>query len=181
MFTRFNSCAHETRNENYISDGILYPETTWLGSELLSKLAKWSTEIMKREFKSTLSLISVARYSKIYQDLKEKYKQIVKVWPEVTNPEKFVYEDVAIATYLLILWQDERAERGLLKKQSFVDLGCGNGLLVHILSNEGHPGKEIDVRRRKIWDMYGSQMCLEENALSPNNLYPEVDFNWKSF
>lgn len=28
-------------------------------------------------------------------------------------------------------------EKGLTKKQSFVDLGCGNGLLVHILSNEG--------------------------------------------
>ncbi|XP_062992027.1 probable tRNA (uracil-O(2)-)-methyltransferase isoform X2 [Elgaria multicarinata webbii] len=163
-------------NENYISDGIVYPKTLWLGRKLLSKLAKWSTETTKQEFKSTLSLISVARYSKIYQDLKEKYKDIVKVWPEVTNPEKFVYEDVAIAAYLLILWEDERAERGLSKKQSFVDLGCGNGLLVHILSNEGHPGKGIDVRRRKIWDMYGPQTALEENAVSPNNLYPDVDW-----
>lgn len=25
-----------------------------------------------------------------------------QVWPEVTDPEKFVYEDVAIATYLLV-------------------------------------------------------------------------------
>lgn len=68
--------------ENYISDGILYPKTTWLGTELLSKLAKWSTEITKRDFKDTLSLISVARYSKIYQELKEKYKEIVKVMGE---------------------------------------------------------------------------------------------------
>lgn len=36
-----------------------------------------------------------------------------------------------------ILWEDERAERGVTTKQSFVDLGCGNGLLVHILSSEG--------------------------------------------
>ncbi|XP_066488715.1 probable tRNA (uracil-O(2)-)-methyltransferase isoform X1 [Tiliqua scincoides] len=162
--------------ENYISDGILYPKTTWLGSELLSKVAKWSTEITKRDFKHTLSLISVARYSKIYQELKEKYKEIVKIWPEVTDPEKFVYEDVAIATYLLILWEDERAERGLSKKQSFVDLGCGNGLLVHVLSNEGHPGKGIDVRRRKIWDMYGPQTCLEEGIVRPDSLYPDVDW-----
>ncbi|KAB1282913.1 putative tRNA -methyltransferase [Camelus dromedarius] len=74
------------------------------------------------------------KYSKAYQELKEKYKGMVKVWPEVTDPEKFVYEDVAIAAYLLILWEEERAERGLTAKQSFVDLGCGNGLLVHILS-----------------------------------------------
>lgn len=26
----------------------------------------------------------------------------LQVWPEVTDPEKFVYEDVAIATYLLV-------------------------------------------------------------------------------
>ncbi|XP_053112956.1 probable tRNA (uracil-O(2)-)-methyltransferase [Hemicordylus capensis] len=162
--------------ENYISDGILYPKPVWLGSELLSKLAKWSTEVTKREFKNTLSLISVARYSKIYQDLKEKYKEIVKIWPEVTDPEKFVYEDVAIAAYLLILWEDERTERGFSRKQSFVDLGCGNGLLVHVLSNEGHPGKGIDIRRRKIWDMYGSQTCLEENTVSPNSLYPDIDW-----
>ncbi|XP_063165804.1 probable tRNA (uracil-O(2)-)-methyltransferase [Candoia aspera] len=162
--------------EKYISDGIVYPKATWLGSELLSKLVKWSTEITRNEFKSTLSLISVARYSKVYQDLKEKYKEIVKVWPEVTDPEKFVYEDVAIAAYLLILWEDERILRSLSKKQSFVDLGCGNGLLVHILSNEGHPGKGIDVRRRKIWEMYGPQTCLEENAVNPNNLYPDVDW-----
>lgn len=88
-------------------------------------------------FKSTLSLISVMKYSAAYQALKEKYKDMVKVWPEVTDPEKFVYEDVAIAAYLLILWEEERAERGETARQSFVDLGCGNGLLVHILSSEG--------------------------------------------
>ncbi|CAB1351763.1 unnamed protein product [Coregonus sp. 'balchen'] len=63
---------------------------------------------------------------------------------------------------LPVLWGEERAEKGLTVKQSFVDLGCGNGLLVHILSNEGHPGKGIDVRKRKIWNMYGPQTHLEE-------------------
>lgn len=27
---------------------------------------------------------------------------VLQVWPEVTDPEKFVFEDVAIATYLLV-------------------------------------------------------------------------------
>jgi hypothetical protein len=31
----------------------------------------------------------------------------------------------------------EREELGLQKKQSFLDLGCGNGLLVYILNKEG--------------------------------------------
>ncbi|KFP88811.1 putative tRNA (uracil-O(2)-)-methyltransferase, partial [Apaloderma vittatum] len=164
--------------EDWFSDGIAYPKLAWLGNELLSKLAKWSVEQKPSEFKSTLSLISVAKYSKVYQDLKEKYKDMVKVWPEVTDPEKFVYEDVAIATYLLILWEEERKEKGLTKKQSFVDLGCGNGLLVHILNNEGHSGRGIDVRRRKIWDMYGPETHLEESPITPgdSHLFPDTDW-----
>ncbi|XP_051020762.1 probable tRNA (uracil-O(2)-)-methyltransferase [Acomys russatus] len=164
--------------ERWHSDGVVYPKPAWLGEELLSKLARWAVENRKSEFKSTLSLVSVLRYSRVYQELKEKYRDMVKVWPEVTDPEKFVYEDVAIATYLLILWEEERAEKGVTTKQSFVDLGCGNGLLVHILSNEGHPGRGIDVRRRKIWDMYGPQTQLEEGSITPSDktLFPGVDW-----
>ncbi|XP_058861112.1 probable tRNA (uracil-O(2)-)-methyltransferase isoform X2 [Acipenser ruthenus] len=165
-------------SEGWDSDGVIYPKLAWLSTELLSKLAKWSTENKRSEFKSTLSLIAVEKYSHLYQQLKEKYKEMVKVWPEVTDPEKFVYEDVAIATYLLVMWEEERKEKDLAEKQSFVDLGCGNGLLVHILSNEGHPGRGIDVRKRKIWDMYGPQTHLEECAITPseNFLFPDVDW-----
>ncbi|XP_048799665.1 probable tRNA (uracil-O(2)-)-methyltransferase isoform X2 [Lagopus muta] len=165
-------------SKDWFSDGITYPKLSWLGDVLLSKLAKWSVEQKCSEFRSTLSLIPVAKYSKVYQDLKEKYKEMVKVWPEVTDPEKFVYEDVAIATYLLVLWEEERKEKGLAKKQSFVDLGCGNGLLVHILSNEGHLGRGIDVRRRKIWDMYGPETHLEESSIVPgdSHLFPDTDW-----
>nr|XP_014710681.2 probable tRNA (uracil-O(2)-)-methyltransferase isoform X1 [Equus asinus]XP_044623831.1 probable tRNA (uracil-O(2)-)-methyltransferase isoform X1 [Equus asinus]XP_044623832.1 probable tRNA (uracil-O(2)-)-methyltransferase isoform X1 [Equus asinus] len=164
--------------ERWHPDGIVYPKLTWLGEELLTKLARWSVESGKSGFKSTLSLISLLKYSRAYWALKEKYKDMVKVWPEVTDPEKFVYEDVAIATYLLILWEEERAERGVTAKQSFVDLGCGNGLLVHILSSEGHPGRGIDIQRRKIWDMYGPQTRLEEGAITPSDktLFPDVDW-----
>ncbi|XP_069782261.1 probable tRNA (uracil-O(2)-)-methyltransferase isoform X3 [Narcine bancroftii] len=164
--------------EEWDADGILYPKTAWLTDVLLTKIVKWSTENKKSYFKNTLSLISVEKYSEYYHNLKAKYKEIVKIWPEVTNPEKFVYEDVAIATYLLILWEDERAKNGLTDKQSFIDLGCGNGLLVHILTNEGHPGKGIDVRKRKIWDMFGAQTHLEECAITPSDdfLFPDVDW-----
>uniref|UniRef100_A0A8C5P224 tRNA (uracil-O(2)-)-methyltransferase n=1 Tax=Jaculus jaculus TaxID=51337 RepID=A0A8C5P224_JACJA len=164
--------------ERWYSDGVVYPKPTWLGGELLARLTRWAVESRKSELKSTLSLVSVMRYSKVYQELKEKYRSMVKVWPEVTDPEKFVYEDVAIATYLLILWEEERAERGVTAKQSFVDLGCGNGLLVHILSSEGHPGRGIDVRRRKIWDLYGPQTQLEEGVITPSDetLFPGVDW-----
>ncbi|KAG8591329.1 hypothetical protein GDO81_000128 [Engystomops pustulosus] len=169
---------HTVYAESWESDGVIYPKISWMTNELLSRLAKWSTEDKKSDFKSTLSLIAVDKYSKLYQSLKEKYKDMVKVWPEVTDPEKFVYEDVAIATYLLVLWEEERSQKQLEEKQSFVDLGCGNGLLVHILSNEGHPGRGIDVRRRRIWDMYGSRTILEESAITPsdNSLFPHTDW-----
>ncbi|XP_028982948.1 probable tRNA (uracil-O(2)-)-methyltransferase [Betta splendens] len=162
----------------WFSDGVIYPKLPWLGSELLPKLVRWATESRSGEFRSTLSLLPVEKYSLMYQQLKDKYKAMVKVWPEVTDPEKFVYEDVAIATYLLVLWSEERAQKGLTCRQSFVDLGCGNGLLVHILTNEGHPGKGIDLRRRKIWDMYGPQTLLEEKAITPSEsfLFPDTDW-----
>ncbi|KAK6292140.1 hypothetical protein J4Q44_G00379250 [Coregonus suidteri] len=169
---------HLMRPGDWFSDGVAYPKLPWLGGELLPKLVRWATESKISEFKSTLSLLPVEMYSTMYQQLKDKYKEMVKVWPEVTDPEKFVFEDVAIATYLLVLWGEERAEKGLTAKQSFVDLGCGNGLLVHILSNEGHPGKGIDVRKRKIWDMYGPQTHLEETAITPSDgfLFPGTDW-----
>lgn len=56
----------------------------------------------------------------------------------------------------MALWE-ERCEG---KKPSFVDLGCGNGLLVHILSEEGYTGYGIDVRKRKIWDCYPASTKL---------------------
>ncbi|XP_038587650.1 probable tRNA (uracil-O(2)-)-methyltransferase [Micropterus salmoides] len=162
----------------WFSDGVAYPKLPWLSTDLLPKLVRWAAECKSSEFRSTLSLLPVEKYSLMYQQLKEKYKAMVKVWPEVTDPEKFVYEDVAIATYLLVLWAEERAEKGLTARQSFVDLGCGNGLLVHILANEGHPGKGIDVRKRKIWEMYGPQTLLEENAITPSEsfLFPGTDW-----
>lgn len=69
-----------------------------------------------------------------------------------------MYEDVAIATYLLLIWENQENHTG---KQTFVDLGCGNGLLVYILTKEGHNGIGIDVRKRNIWDMYSSDIKLE--------------------
>nr|XP_054603774.1 probable tRNA (uracil-O(2)-)-methyltransferase [Nothobranchius furzeri] len=169
---------HVLTSDSWFSDGVAYPRLSWLSSDLLPKLVHWAAECRTSEFRSTLSLLPVEKYSLLYQQLKEKYKAMVKVWPEVTDPEKFVYEDVAIATYLLVLWDEERAETNLTLPQSFVDLGCGNGLLVHILTNEGHPGRGLDVRRRRIWDMYGPQTVLEEKAITPSGsfLFPATDW-----
>lgn len=68
---------------------------------------------------------------------------------------------MAIATYLLLIWRQERSKSQDTKLQSFVDLGCGNGLLVYILSSEGHPGYGIDIRKRGIWDLYPKTTILK--------------------
>ncbi|XP_057711163.1 probable tRNA (uracil-O(2)-)-methyltransferase [Corythoichthys intestinalis] len=167
--------------EAWYSDGVAYARLPWLSDRLLPKLARWAAASGGGGGGwpgGTLSLLPVEKYGLVYQQLKNKYKAMVKVWPEVTDPEKFVYEDVAIATYLLVLWSEERAELDLDSRQSFVDLGCGNGLLVHILANEGHPGKGIDVRKRKIWDTYGPDTVLREEAVTPGRsfLFPETDW-----
>lgn len=136
----------------------------WLKSKFLPRLMKWmicQNNGVKPKVDS-LSLVSVEKYTLLYNRLKEKYgTEMVKVWPENTDAAKFVYEDVAIATYLLLLWEKERLERNTQELQSFVDLGCGNGLLVYILSNEGHAGTGIDLRRRKIWDLYPDNTRLQ--------------------
>jgi tRNASer (uridine44-2'-O)-methyltransferase len=89
------------------------------------------------------------------------------MWPENTDPLKFVYEDVAIAAYLLLLWEQERLQRRTPDAyQTFIDLGCGNGLLVHILTSEGHQGVGLDVRKRKIWDFYPSSTKLQVDLSS---------------
>lgn len=85
---------------------------------------------------------------------------------------------MAIATYLLLLWQDERKRFGIDRLQSFVDLGCGNGLLVYLLSSEGHRGYGIDLRKRGIWNIYPATTVLKTEAITPSDssLYPDIDW-----
>lgn len=136
----------------------------WLKKKLLPCILKWArneTGIIQIPV-SSLNLVSTEKYAKLYCKLKEKYStKLIKNWPENTDPIKFVYEDIAIASYLLLLWEKERFEKGTNNLQSFLDLGCGNGLLVYILFNEGHRGLGIDLRRRKIWNLYPSETPLQ--------------------
>ncbi|XP_062589805.1 probable tRNA (uracil-O(2)-)-methyltransferase [Saccostrea cucullata] len=151
----------------------------WLRTTLLTKLVNWSSEKNLRTSVTSLRLVPVDRYNQLYNSLKDKYgRKFVKIWPEKTDPQKFVYEDVAIATYLLIIWEIQRKEQNREELQSFVDLGCGNGLLVHILQSEGHPGLGLDVRKRNIWDLYGDQTKLKEESITPSAESTFPDFDW---
>uniref|UniRef100_A0A4W5PQY2 tRNA (uracil-O(2)-)-methyltransferase n=1 Tax=Hucho hucho TaxID=62062 RepID=A0A4W5PQY2_9TELE len=110
--------------------------------ELLPKLVSWATESKTSEFRSTLSLLPV--------------------WPEVTDPEKFVFEDIAFATYLLFgllsIWTE--SEKGLT-----------------------HPGKGIDVRK---WEITNILLCFwvwgcflfQEMAITPSDGFLFLYTDW---
>lgn len=158
------------------------PNVTWLKQNVLPKLVKWASEVEEDgnvEDRGSLKLVDVQEYNSLYQKLKIKYGQpLVEMWPEVTDPTKFVFEDVAIATYLILLWQQEREKKGQTEYQTFADLGCGNGLLVYILTMEGYKGIGIDLKKRNIWDMFPENVNLKEGVVEPSdkNLFPEFDW-----
>jgi hypothetical protein len=89
-------------------------------------------------------IVPKVQYQDLYADLKAKYGHWVSKWPEATDPSKHVFEDIAIATWLICLWKKDKSSR-------FVDLGCGNGFLTFILSQEGYSGYGIDMTQRKLW------------------------------
>jgi len=167
---------------------ILVNENCDSGSEawmlkLLGKVERWLGQEDLSPRASSLQLVDIAEYSELYSNLKEKYgKEIIDNWGEVSDPEKFVHEDIGIATYLMLLWRDQRKgeewkkREGEGKLQTFADLGCGNGLLVYILTREGHCGTGYDVRKRKIWDWFPGKLDLREEPVMPGDIYPEVDW-----
>lgn len=95
-----------------------------------------------------------------YIQLKKKYSgPLVSNWVEKTDPKKHVFEDLAVAAFLIELWNARYPEKDF----EFRDLGCGNGLLVYILMMEGFQGKGIDARARKSWRSYPKQ--VQDNLL----------------
>ena len=96
---------------------------------------------------------------------------------ESTDPLKFIYEDLAIATYLITLWHSNLVDKS---QTVFADLGCGNGLLVYILIREGYQGYGYDVRRRKLWSLYPDNVSshLYEHAIEPFRFNLPIEVNW---
>ncbi|GAA5929882.1 hypothetical protein JCM10213_002813 [Rhodosporidiobolus nylandii] len=131
-------------------------------------------------------LVGKEEVQDLYQVLKEKYKAdlvppsphdpritfrwLLKEWKEGTDPEKHVFEDVAIAAWLICLWRGMYADNEGRPPGGFVDVGCGNGLLVYLLASEGYPGYGIDLRARKSWAAYSPPPDLRVSSLHPPSL-----------
>ena len=97
-----------------------------------------------------------------HTQLKTKYaKALIDTWSEQTDPSKHVFEDVGIAAFLIELWEDMYKGKEF---PGFVDIGCGNGLLVYILRKEGYSGWGFDARSRKSWLQY-NMLALDSEAV----------------
>ncbi|RKP07659.1 hypothetical protein THASP1DRAFT_16734, partial [Thamnocephalis sphaerospora] len=156
---------------------------------LLDRLRKWCRGTMEGYEKRSQhdQLIDKEVYLAEYARVKAKYaERWVRDWPEKTDPRKFVFEDLSIAAWLLCLWRrpsaatsassrDVDEDGGAVRSVKFVDLGCGNGLLTHILSEEGHRGVGVDLASRKVWQVYGDQTQLVADALLPAQLRFSAD------
>ncbi|GJC85142.1 tRNA (uracil-O(2)-)-methyltransferase [Colletotrichum liriopes] len=99
-------------------------------------------------------VIPQARFQNRYTELKLKYaKDLVENWAETTDPSKHVFEDLGITAFLIELWAEMYKDQPF---PGFVDIGCGNGLLVYLLIQEGYSGWGFDARARKSWVKYNS-------------------------
>ncbi|KJZ79364.1 tRNA (uracil-O(2)-)-methyltransferase [Hirsutella minnesotensis 3608] len=124
-------------------------------------------------------VVPQARFQDRYAALKAKYaRRLVDTWAETTDPAKHVFEDLGIAAFLIELWADMYGSDGHNERPpfpGFVDIGCGNGLLVYILVQEGYSGWGFDARARKSWAQYQtdcpglspSGRSLEQRLLLP--------------
>jgi len=105
------------------------------------------------------AIIPQSRFQDVYTRLKNEYgRQLVTSWAEHTDPTKHVFEDLGIAAFLIELWKDMYTENAF---PGFVDIGCGNGLLVYILRKEGYQGWGFDARARKSWHAYNMAVDAE--------------------
>ncbi|CCD25135.1 tRNA (uracil) methyltransferase NDAI_0E03180 [Naumovozyma dairenensis CBS 421] len=140
-------------------------------------------------------VVDKVKFQDRYILLKKKYsKFLVDNWAESTDPKKHVFEDIAIAAFLIELWiqlypassknktessDADDDEYSFKNKMQFRDLGCGNGVLCYILISEGIKGIGIDARRRKSWSIFPQEVrnCLKEQVIIPSVLlrpHPEV-------
>ena len=158
-------------------------QSDWVRQRLVPRLVTWAaTRTHHRQTQvESVHLVGLESYCQEYARLKHKYAgDIIENWRESSDPEKFVHEDIGIAAYILLLWKLQRQNESWEedKRQTFVDLGCGNGLLVYILTMEGHTGVGYDIRKRNIWSWYPETVKLEEKTIIPSLDISFSDVDW---
>jgi tRNASer (uridine44-2'-O)-methyltransferase len=179
-----NSLDLYTEIVNKDADDKINLQIKWLEDNLMPKLVSWlnvkTDEFFTSSKLNTLTLYDnmVNDYVQLYQELKEIYFKLFESnWFEITNtsPEKYIHEDIAIACYFILAWKYLN-----VKVKKFIDIGCGNGLLVYILNDQGFNGYGVDMRRRRIWDnehYINKKINLVEATINPQtDLFEDCDW-----
>ncbi|CAF9911274.1 tRNA(Ser) Um(44) 2'-O-methyltransferase [Imshaugia aleurites] len=167
----------------------LSPRLLRTGQHLLSTIHKHGQGQLTGYTKRVLhdQMFSQQRVQNTYTKLKQRHAQrLCDRWVEKTEPSKHVFEDLGIAAFLIELWKDiydagtdsvDQDGDGPTTKggafPGFVDIGCGNGVLVDTLLREGYTGWGFDARRRKTWNTFDKpiQNQLKEMILVPQPLF----------
>ncbi|KAI2637964.1 DUF1613-domain-containing protein [Hypomontagnella submonticulosa] len=162
---------------HFYDEGDRSPKLVRTGFHLLAVLHKHGEGSKKGYVKRVHhdTIIPQVSVQTTYARLKQKYARLlIDGWVEVTDPSKHVFEDLGIAAFLIELWAQMYQDSPF---PGFVDIGCGNGLLVHLLQKEGYSGWGFDARKRKSWGQYYSTISEEsgtKESLRQHVLLPSV-------
>ncbi|CAI7639076.1 unnamed protein product [Penicillium palitans] len=123
-----------------------------------------------------------------YARLKLQYaEKLSQNWVEQLESPKQALEQLSLAACLIELWrsmygaipatEQDQSSRDTLPFPGFVDLACGNGILVYILLMEGYKGLGFDACRRKSWETFPAEIqeCLEERIFIPRPFVDVLD------
>ncbi|KAJ5542667.1 tRNA (uracil-O(2)-)-methyltransferase [Penicillium sp. DV-2018c] len=122
-----------------------------------------------------------------YARLKLQYSDTLhKTWTEDLESPTQVLEHLSLAACLIELWrklynavpvteqssssEHESKTTAPIPFPGFVDLACGNGILVYILLMEGYQGVGYDACHRKSWATFPDEVkaCLKERIIVPS-------------
>lgn len=124
--------------------------------------------------------ISISLIQNTYARLKLQYAEKLRQnWVEVLEPPSQVFEHLSLAACLIELWRSMYGAVPATEQQNpskltanfpgFVDLACGNGILVYVLLTEGYKGSGLDACARKTWETFPTEVRkrLEEKIIIP--------------
>lgn len=123
-----------------------------------------------------------------YARLKLQYaEKLRQSWVEQLESPNQALEHLSVAACLIELWRSMYGARPATEQEQslkntapfpgFVDLACGNGILVYVLLMEGYKGLGFDACRRKSWETFPTEIqeCLEERISIPRPFVDVLD------
>jgi tRNASer (uridine44-2'-O)-methyltransferase len=123
-----------------------------------------------------------------YARLKLQYAEKLRQnWVEQLESPSQALEQLSLAACLIELWRSMYGARPATEQDQssentapfpgFVDLACGNGILVYVLLMEGYKGLGFDACRRKSWETFPAEIqeCLEERIFIPRPFVDVLD------